>query len=69
MNQKINILEKSKRLRAILHDMETNGPEQALERCMWNEDQLQGFLSLQMMWDKESAKAQMQNLRTLLASL
>ena len=33
-----------KRLRAILHDKaETNGPEQALERCMWNEDQLQGF--------------------------
>ena len=70
VNEKINIPRKTrKRLRAILHDMETNGPEQALERCSWNEDQLQGFFSLQMMWDRESAKAQMENLRTLLASL
>ena len=70
VNEKINIPRKTrKRLRAILHDMETNGPQQALERCAWNEDQLQGFFSLQMMWDRESAKEQMDNLRTLLASL
>ena len=70
VNEKINIPRKTrKRLRAILHDMETNGPEQALERCAWNEDQLQGFFSLQMMWDLESAKVQMENLRALLASL
>ena len=70
VNEKINIpRETRKRLRAILHDMETNGPEHALERCTWSEDQLQGFFSLQMMWDRESAKAQMDNLRSLLASL
>lgn len=70
VNEKISIPRATrKRLRAILHDMETNGTEQALERCPWNEDQLQGFFSLQMMWDRERAKVQMENLRTLLASL
>ena len=67
VNEKINIpRETRKRLRAILHDMETNGVDQALERCTWNEDQIQGFFSLQMMWDKDNARAQMDFLRSLL---
>ena len=70
VNEKINIPRQTrKRLRAILHDMEKNGVEQALERCAWNEDQIQGFFSLQMMWDKDNARLQMENLRTLLESL
>ncbi len=67
VNEKINIpRETRKRLRAILHDMETNGVDQALERCLWNEDQIQGFFSLQMMWDKDNARSQMDFLRSLL---
>jgi len=70
VNEKINIPRKTrKRLRAILHDMEKNGVEQALERCTWNEDQIQGFFSLQMMWDKDNARLQMENLRALLESI
>ena len=67
VNEKINIpRETRKRLRAILHDMDQNGTEQALERCIWSEDQIQGFFSLQMMWDQDLARTQMQNLRALL---
>ena len=55
-----------RRLRAILHDMQQNGAIQALERADLSEDQLQGFFSLQIMWNEEEARAQLDALRELL---
>ena len=63
VNEKINLpREKRKRLRAILHDIKQNGIEEALQRSTMELDQLIGHISLQTMWDKESAQKQIQEL-------
>ena len=63
VNEKINLpREKRKRLRAILHDMQQNGVQQALRRSTMELDQLIGHISLQMMWNEEVAQKQLQEL-------
>ena len=60
VNEKINLpREKRKRLRAILHDIQQNGIEFALQRSSMELDQLIGHISLQMMWDRDKAQKQL----------
>ena len=63
VNEKINLpREKRKKLRAILHDIQQNGIQKALERSSLELDQLIGHISLQSMWDEEAAQKQMTEL-------
>ena len=51
-----------KRLRAIIHDIKTNGFEHAMMRSQLNMDQLIGRISLQSMWDRDAAEKQLMEL-------
>ena len=55
-----------KRLRAVLHDIESNGVEQALEKGGWEIDQLMGWIALPSQWDPKETKLQIEHLQALL---
>lgn len=60
VNEKLNLPRPMrKRLRAIIHDVKTNGMEHALGRSDFTFDQLLGHLSLQHMWAPTRAKEQL----------
>ena len=59
VNEKLNLPRPiRKRLRAIVHDIKTNGIEQALERSTMNLNQIVGRIAFQAMWDRETAREQ-----------
>ena len=59
VNEKLNLPRPiRKRLRAIVHDIRTNGIDHALERSTMNLDQIVGRIAFQAMWDRETAQQQ-----------
>jgi len=63
VNEKLNLPRPiRKRLRAIVHDIRTNGIDHALERSTMNMDQIVGRIAFQAMWDREVAHAQIMEL-------
>ena len=66
VNEKIALPRTERKLlRAIIHDARING-EDALERAGLLLSQLEGKIALQMMWDEESARFQLNELREAL---
>ena len=67
VNEKLNLPRPMrKKLRAIIHDIKTNGMEHALGRSDLNFDQLLGHISLQHMWSPQRAQEQLMELATAL---
>ena len=63
VNEKLNLPRPlRKRLRAIIHDIKTNGFEAAMNRSQMDMDQLIGRISIQAMWDKDRAYSQIEEL-------
>ena len=63
VNEKLNLPRPlRKRLRAIIHDIQCNGAEQALFRSKMNIEQIVGRIALQHMWDRDQAEAQLMEL-------
>ena len=63
VNEKLNLPRPMrKKLRAIIHDIKTNGMEHAIGRSDLNFDQLLGHISLQHMWSPQRAQEQLMEL-------
>jgi len=63
VNEKLNLPRPlRKRLRAIVHDIQSNGAEHALSRSTMNIEQIIGRIALQYMWDRDQADAQLMEL-------
>ena len=63
VNEKLNLPRPiRKRLRAIVHDIQSNGAQHALSRSTMNLEQIIGRIALQYMWDRDQAEAQLMEL-------